>query len=252
MKDSMTRTFLLGSYVDMLTMQETLNKIDAIIHIGKPVQHVVINASKINLMAENKELANIVNMSPLINADGQSIVWAMKILGHEAQERVTGIDLFENLVRNSAEKGYRVYYFGATEEVVQEVVHLHQQQYPMLKIAGYRNGYFEEAESENIAMTIRQSKADIVFVAFSSPKKEQWIHMYKDTMGVPFVMGVGGSFDVIAGVTKRAPRWMQKIGLEWFYRFIQEPKRMFRRYFVGNLSFIWKVLKERWYTEDVR
>ncbi|EUJ18716.1 WecB/TagA/CpsF family glycosyltransferase [Listeria grandensis] len=242
----MTRTFLLGSYVDSLTMQETLNKVETIIRIGKPVQHVVINASKINLMAENKELADIVNASPLINADGQSIVWAMKFLGHETRERVTGIDLFENLVKKSAEKGYRVYYFGAKEDVVQDVVRLHQQKYPKLKIAGYRNGYFEEAESEEIALDIRKSEADIVFVAFSSPKKEQWIHAYKDTMGVPFVMGVGGSFDVIAGVTKRAPQWMQKTGLEWFYRFMQEPKRMFKRYFVGNLSFIWKVLKERW------
>lgn len=242
----MTRAFLLGSYVDSLTMQETLDKIEMIIHIGKPVQHVVINASKINLMAKNEELAKIVNDSPLINADGQSIVWAMKLLGHDTRERVTGIDLFENLVKKSAEKGYRVYYFGAKEDVVQKVVHLHQEKYSNLKIAGYRNGYFEEAESEKIALDIKKSKADIVFVAFSSPKKEQWIHAYKDTMGVPFVMGVGGSFDVIAGVTKRAPRWMQKAGLEWFYRFMQEPRRMFKRYFVGNLSFVWKVMKERW------
>ncbi|MBC1435032.1 WecB/TagA/CpsF family glycosyltransferase [Listeria rocourtiae] len=242
----MTRRFLLGSYVDVLTMQETLMKVEAIIRVGKPVQHVVINASKINLMAENKELANIVNASPLINADGQSIIWAMKILAHETQERVTGIDLFEKLVKKSAEKGYRVYYFGAKEDVVQEVVQLHQQQYPNLKIAGYRHGYFEDEESEEIALDIHKSQADIVFVAFSSPKKEQWIHAYKEKMGAPFVMGVGGSFDVIAGVTKRAPQWMQKSGLEWFYRFMQEPKRMFRRYFVGNLSFVWKVVKERW------
>lgn len=129
---------------------------------------------------------------------------------------------------------------------MQEVVQLHQQQYPDLEIAGYRNGYFEDAESEKIALDIRKSKADIVFVAFSSPKKEQWIHAYKEMMGAPFVMGVGGSFDVMAGVTKRAPQWMQKTGFEWFYRFMQEPKRMFRRYFVGNLSFVWKVMKERW------
>lgn len=246
MKYSMARAFLLGSYVDLLTMQETLDKVESIIQIGKPVQHVVINASKINLMAENKELAASVNASPLINADGQSIVWAMKFLGHGAQERVTGIDLFEKLVKKSAEKGYRVYYFGAKEDVVQEVVRLHQQQYPNLAVAGYRNGYFDDIESEEIALDIRKSKADIVFVAFSSPKKEQWIHAYKDTMGAPFVMGVGGSFDVMAGVTRRAPQWMQKTGLEWFYRFMQEPKRMFKRYFIGNLSFMSKVIQERW------
>ncbi|MBC2098484.1 WecB/TagA/CpsF family glycosyltransferase [Listeria booriae] len=243
----MTRTFLLGSYVDSLTMQETLERIEAIIHARKPVQHVVINASKINLMATNEELATIINRSPLINADGQSIVWAMRFLGHTIPERVTGIDLFENLVSESAKKGYRVYYFGATQEVVQEVVRIHQVKYPTLQVAGYRNGYFEESKSEDIAQTIQQSQADIVFVAFSSPKKEYWIHTHKDTMDVPFVMGVGGSFDVIAGVTKRAPKCMQKAGLEWFYRFMQEPRRMFKRYFVGNLSFVWKVMKERWH-----
>ncbi|MBC1778783.1 WecB/TagA/CpsF family glycosyltransferase [Listeria booriae] len=246
----MTRQFLLGSYVDSLTMEETLDEVEAIICAGKPVQHVVINASKINLMAENKDFAAIINRSPLINADGQSIVWAAKFLGHHIPERITGIDLFENLVQKSAEKGYRVYYFGAEEKTVQEVVRLHQQAYPELKIAGYRNGFFEDVESEEIAIAIRESKADIVFVAFSSPKKEQWVHAYKETMNVPFVMGVGGSFDVIAGVTKRAPKWMQKSGLEWFYRFMQEPKRMFRRYFVGNLRFVWKVMKERWRKQD--
>ncbi|WP_088810294.1 MULTISPECIES: WecB/TagA/CpsF family glycosyltransferase [Listeria] len=241
----MTRMFLLGSYVDALTMQETLDKIEEIVHEKRPVQHVVINASKINLMAENSELAKIINDSPLINADGQSIVWAANFLGKHIPERVTGIDLFEKLVEKSAEKGYRVFYFGATEEVVQNVVRIHQEKFPALQIAGCRNGYFDDAESEQIALDIQKSQADIVFVAFSSPKKEFWIREHIDTMKAPFVMGVGGSFDVISGLTKRAPEWMQKTGLEWFYRFAQEPRRMFKRYFVGNLSFMKKVLKER-------
>lgn len=226
-------------------MKETLVKIEDIIERRIPVQHVVINASKINLMAEDAELAEIVNAAPLINADGQSIVWAGRFLGYDIPERVAGIDLFVNLVEQSAQKGYRVFYFGATEEVVSAVVEKHQAMYPNLQVAGYRNGYFEEHESDEIALSIRESKADIVFVAFSSPKKEYWIHAYKETMNVPFVMGVGGSFDVVAGVTKRAPKWMQKTGLEWFYRFVQEPRRMFKRYFVGNLRFFKKVIQER-------
>ncbi|RDX02225.1 WecB/TagA/CpsF family glycosyltransferase [Listeria kieliensis] len=239
------RIHLLGSPLDLLTMAETLLQIEKLILNQKPSQHVVINASKINLMAENEELQAIIEESPLVNADGQSIVWAARFLGYPVPERVTGIDLFESLVTRAAEKGWRVYYFGAAEGIVQTVVEKHQMEYPNLVIAGYRNGYFEEDESNQIAQQIRESQADILFVAFSSPKKEFWIHAHKEEMQVPFVMGVGGSFDVIAGKTKRAPKWMQKTGLEWFYRFIQEPRRMFKRYLIGNFRFLTLVFREK-------
>ncbi|WP_039880601.1 WecB/TagA/CpsF family glycosyltransferase [Listeria fleischmannii] len=236
---------MLGSYVNGLTMAETLIEVEKIIQNKIPTQHVVINASKINLMAKDEELRDIINACPLINADGQSIVMAGRFLGHDIPERVAGIDLFTNLVALCAKEGYRPYYFGATQEVVEEVVARHKQQYPELDVAGYRNGYFEESESEQIALDIRESSADILFVAFSSPKKEFWIDRYLQVMNVPFAMGVGGSFDVIAGKTKRAPKWMQKSGLEWFYRLIQEPHRMFGRYIKGNTSFLIKVMKEK-------
>lgn len=239
------RIHLLGSPLDLLTMAETLLQIEKLILNQKPSQHVVINASKINLMAENEELQAIIEESPLVNADGQSIVWAARFLGYPVPERVTGIDLFESLVIRAAEKGWRVYYFGAAEGIVQTVVEKHRMEYPDLVIAGYRNGYFEEDESTQIAQQIRESQADILFVAFSSPKKEFWIHAHKEEMQVPFVMGVGGSFDVIAGKTKRAPKWMQKTGLEWFYRFIQEPRRMFKRYIIGNFRFLTHVFREK-------
>lgn len=239
------RIHLLGSVLDPLTMNETLRHVEKLILDKKPSQHVVINASKINLMAESEELRTIINSSPLVNADGQSVVFAARFLGYDVPERVTGIDLFENLVALAASKGYRPYYFGATEEVVQTVVKKHQEAYPELDVAGYRNGYFDEAESVQIAKEIRESHADILFVAFSSPKKEFWVNAHKETMQVPFVMGVGGSFDIISGKTKRAPEWMQKTGLEWFFRFIQEPRRMFKRYAVGNYRFIKHVMQEK-------
>lgn len=241
----MTRIQLLGSQLDCLTMEETLLRIHELIAAKIPTQHVVINASKINLMAQDKHLAAIINQCPLINADGQSIVWAGRFLGHAIPERVTGIDLFTRLVAEAAKKKYRIFYFGATEEVLEKVIRLHQQQYPELQIAGYRNGYFSESEENDIAEEIRASQADILFVGFSSPKKEQWIHRHNPLMRVPFVMGVGGSFDILAGKTKRAPHWMQEMGLEWFFRLIQEPKRMYRRYLKGNLIFLHRVLKEK-------
>lgn len=226
-------------------MTETLLIIDEIIQQRIPTQHVVINASKINLMSENTDLREIINESPLINADGQSIVWAGRFLGADIPERVTGIDLFTELVKKAAVNGWRLYYFGSEEDVVRKVIDLHKKEYPDLIVAGYRNGFFDDAESKEIAKEIYESHADILFVAFSSPKKEYWIHQYKDSLNVPFMMGVGGSFDVIAGKTKRAPKWMQNIGMEWFYRLIQEPKRMFSRYLKGNTKFIIKVLKTK-------
>ncbi|ANZ98610.1 UDP-N-acetyl-D-mannosamine transferase [Carnobacterium divergens] len=239
------RIQLLGSYLNCLTMTETLLIIDEIIQQRIPTQHVVINASKINLMSENTDLREIINESPLINADGQSIVWAGRFLGADIPERVTGIDLFTELVKKAAVNGWRLYYFGSEEDVVRKVIDLHKKEYPDLIVAGYRNGFFDDAESKEIAKEIYESHADILFVAFSSPKKEYWIHQYKDSLNVPFMMGVGGSFDVIAGKTKRAPKWMQNIGMEWFYRLIQEPKRMFSRYLKGNTKFIIKVLKTK-------
>lgn len=231
------RIQLLGSPLDCLTMNETLEIIDYLIKNKIPIQHVVINASKINLIKKNEWLKTIISDCPLINADGQSIVWAARFLGYKIPERVTGIDLFVKLVEKAAKDGLRVYYFGGEEEIVKKVVQIHLKMYPHIKIAGFRNGYFKESESSEIAQEICDSEADILFVAFSSPKKEFWIHKYKEQMNVPFSMGVGGSFDVIAGKTKRAPHWMQKFGLEWFYRFIQEPRRMFKRYIIGNIQF---------------
>lgn len=239
------RMHMLGCYIDALTMSETIEKIKKIIKLKKYTQHVVINASKAVLMQNDKRLTEIINSCELINADGQSIVWASKFLGKPLPERVTGIDLFDNLVREASKENYRLYFFGAKEEVVKKVVEIYKDKYSNLNVAGYRNGYFKDEESLKIAEQIRDAKSDILFVAFSSPKKEYWINEYLETMQVPFVMGVGGSFDVVAGVTKRAPRWMQKSGLEWFYRFIQEPRRMWKRYIVGNFKFVKLVIKEK-------
>ncbi|MBC1210475.1 WecB/TagA/CpsF family glycosyltransferase [Listeria booriae] len=226
-------------------MQATVARVEQIIEARTPVQHVVINANKINLMQKDEKLRAIVNSSPLINADGASILLAGKMLGKKVPERVAGIDLMDEVLQLANEKAYRVFFFGATEEVVRKVVMASSEKYPNVQIVGHENGYFKASESATIADDIRHSQADIVFVAFSSPKKEFWIHEQLERMNVPFVMGVGGSFDVIAGKTKRAPRWMQNAGLEWFYRFIQEPVRMFERYIGGNLIFLGHILKAK-------
>lgn len=229
---------ILNTYVNAISMDETVRRVEKIIKNRKPTQHVVINASKVNLMETDEQLREIVNSCPLINADGASIVWAAKKLNVPLKERVTGIDLFLRLVELAAEKGYKIYLFGAKEEVVLKVKGIFENKYPNLCIAGYRNGYFTEADEPQIVADMAASGADMMFVAFSSPKKEYWVSKYLKQLNIPFVMGVGGSFDVVAGVTDRAPLWMQRKGLEWFYRFIQEPKRMWKRYIIGNAKFV--------------
>lgn len=229
---------ILNTYVDALSMDETIERVDQIIQAGKPTQHVVINASKINLMTKDEKLRSIVNSCPLINADGASILWAAKKLGVPVHERVTGIDLFLKLVEQAVDKNRKIYLFGAKEEVVSKVKAIFEEKYPGIQIVGYRNGYFTEADEEEIVKNMAASGADMMFVAFSSPKKEYWVNKYIDQLNIPFVMGVGGSFDVVAGVTDRAPVWMQNHGLEWFYRFIQEPGRMWKRYIIGNAQFV--------------
>ena len=229
---------ILNTYVNAISLDETVDEVEKIIKRGVPTQHVVINASKVNLMEADPELASIVNECPLINADGASIVWAAKKMGVPLGARVTGIDLFQRLVELASEKGYRIYLFGAKEEVVTKVKAIFEERYPSIRIAGYRNGYFTDADEPQIVSDMAASGTDMMFVAFSSPKKEHWVHKYIDQIGIPFVMGVGGSFDVVAGVTGRAPTWMQEHGLEWFYRFIQEPGRLWKRYIIGNLKFV--------------
>lgn len=239
------RQSFLNSYVDPLSMDQTVAKIETIIAKGIPTQHVVLNAHKINLMYRDEQLKEIVNSCPLINADGISIVLGAQLLGLPKIERVTGVDLFYRLLSEAAVKNYRIFMLGATEEVVTKVVSKAQQAYPAIQIVGYRNGYFSEEESPEIAKTIGQSKADIVFVAFSSPQKEYWIHENLPEMAAAIAIGVGGSFDVYAGKSQRAPQWIQRIGLEWLYRFGQEPVRMFRRYVFGNVEFLGHLFREK-------
>ncbi len=236
----------LRTKIHNLTMAETLALIDRHIKERKPLHHVVVNAAKIVAMHSNEKLRQAVNSADLINADGQAVVWASKILGNPLKERVAGIDLMQNLVKRAKEKGYKIFFLGAREEVVKKVVDIYAEQYGKKIIAGYRNGYFNEDEEEKIARQIADSNADILFVAISSPKKEIFLEKHKKTLKkIPFIMGVGGSFDVVSGKIKRAPQWMQKAGLEWFYRLLQEPRRMWKRYLVGNTKFIALVLKEK-------
>ena len=228
----------MGCAVDNLDMEETLGVVEGFIRSGRPHQHVVINVDKIVKASRDPALRQIINDCDLINADGMPVVWASRLLGKPLKERVTGVDLFEALMARAAEKGWRVFLLGAREEVVSGVAHLYPARYPGLTLAGYRNGYWKPEDEDRVVAEIAATRPDILFVAISSPKKEAFLARYQAAMKVPFAMGVGGTFDVAVGHVKRAPVWMQKAGLEWFYRFLQEPRRMFRRYFIDDMAFV--------------
>lgn len=243
------RINILNCPIDKLTMDETIQRIDESIVSKTHLHHVVVNAAKMVHMQNDKELYDSVVSSDIINADGQAVVWASRFLGQPLPERVAGIDLMQNLVKLASEKNYKVFLFGAKEEVVKGVVDKYSQMYSNDIIAGYRNGYSKKEEESIIAKQIADSGADILFVAISSPTKEIFLNTYKDIINTPFIMGVGGSFDVVAGKVTRAPFWMQNNGLEWFYRFLQEPRRMWKRYLVTNSLFLWYVVKEKFKTK---
>jgi N-acetylglucosaminyldiphosphoundecaprenol N-acetyl-beta-D-mannosaminyltransferase len=242
----------LGIPIDALTMHETIVRVNEAIDEKKRINHVVINAGKVVLMQKDKELYNSVVSCDIINADGQSIVWAARFLGKKLPERVAGADLMQELVALSYRNKIKCFFFGAKEEVVRKVVDIYSQKYCPEIIAGYRNGYYTKQEEPLIARQIADSGTQFLFVAITSPKKENFLFEYKEILkNVSFTMGVGGTFDVIAGVTRRAPKWMQNIGMEWFFRFLQEPGRMWRRYLIGNSKFIWLVIKEKFKSREI-
>jgi N-acetylglucosaminyldiphosphoundecaprenol N-acetyl-beta-D-mannosaminyltransferase len=236
-----TRADVLGCRIDRLNLQETLSEIERVIASRRFTQHMAINAAKLVTMQDSPKLRRIVDECGLVNADGQSIVWASRLLGNPLPERVAGIDLMHSLLDLAERRGYRVYFLGARPEVLERALERIRRIHPGLRIVGARDGYFSEDEDRSVSAAIGASRPDIVFVAISSPRKEYFLGEHGPDLGAPFVMGVGGAIDIVAGVTRRAPASWQRLGLEWLFRLIQEPRRMFRRYAVTNARFAWLV-----------
>jgi N-acetylglucosaminyldiphosphoundecaprenol N-acetyl-beta-D-mannosaminyltransferase len=237
------RIHVLGSPLDALSMAETLEKCRELAHGGGIHQHVVLNAAKVVALQTDERLRSIIASCSLINADGMGVVWGARFLGHRVPERVAGIDLFVELVAAAAQDGDSVYFLGAEQAVVEKVVEVLTTKHPTLRVAGHHHGFWTDTNA--LISEIRKASPTYLFLAIPSPRKEYWLNEHLFSLRVPFVMGVGGSFDVVAGKTSRAPKILQKTGLEWTWRLIQEPRRMFKRYLVGNTAFIRLVLQER-------
>jgi N-acetylglucosaminyldiphosphoundecaprenol N-acetyl-beta-D-mannosaminyltransferase len=241
----MEKVELFGCPVDNLSLSDTVKRIEYIIREGEPKRHCALNAAKVVKMHKDERLREIVSTSDVVNADGQSIVWASSLLKRPLPERVAGIDLMQKLLELAESRGYRVFLLGGTEEVIQELKVNLKRKHPKLRLVGWRNGYFKAGEEAELVREIKERSPDILFVGMSTPKKEYFIAKYQTTLKVPFLMGVGGSFDVLCGRIRRAPHFMQQMGLEWLYRFLQEPTRMWKRYLVTNILFLFYLLRER-------
>ena len=234
---------ILGVKIWAASMRQVIERVASAIETRSKLHIGVVNAAKIVNMHRDPALGEDVHSSDIVLADGAAVVWASRILGQRLPERVAGIDIMHSVLAEGRRHGWRVFCLGATDEVLAATTVKFQQLYPGVVIAGARNGYFSSADEETVALQIRDSRADVLFVAITSPKKERFMRKWNATMNVPVVHGVGGSFDVVASKVKRAPQLWQTLGLEWLYRVKQEPRRLWKRYAVTNTLFIWMVLK---------
>lgn len=246
----MKKIEILQCPMHVASIGETVDEIDKSINDNKFIQHSVVNVAKLVNMRTDQSLHKSVSSCDIINIDGMGVVLGAKILGHKVSERVAGIDLFYKLLELSEKKEYPVFFLGAKEDVLKKTIAETKKIYPKLKIGGSHHGYFWEDE-ESVVKLIQKSESKLLFVAITSPKKENFINKWRDKLGVNFVMGVGGTFDVVAGSVSRAPNWMQNSGLEWFYRLLQEPRRMWKRYLVTNTKFAFFLITE-WFKLKIK
>ena len=238
----------LGLKLHPLTFEKLLSQCEAL--ISKRNGHLVgINAAKVLQAREEKALAQIINSSSLVHADGVSVVWGARSLGIKIPERLAGIDIMNELISRAPTKNWSVYLLGAEQHVLDKVEKIFRNS--GVDIVGSRNGYWKADQEESIVKSIAERSPDLLFVAIPSPQKEYFVAQHLANLNCGLVVGVGGSFDVVAGETKRAPVFVQKIGMEWFYRLIQEPRRMFKRYAIGNTKFVGLVLA-KWLTTRKR
>ena len=234
----------MGVPVDPWTMAQTVEATNALIKDGCFAHLIGVNADKLLQMRDDPEMDTCVRRCEVVNADGASMVMAAKKLGVGLPGRVAGIDLMWELCALAEREGHRVYLLGAKAEVVEKTAEVLSERYPNMTIAGYRDGYFKDDEFDAVVAEVEQARPDIVFVGITSPKKERLIERFRELHAKGAFVGVGGSFDVVSGNIPRAPMWVQRANLEWLFRMMQEPKRLVKRYMVGNARFYLLLRKE--------
>ncbi|MGG7141936.1 WecB/TagA/CpsF family glycosyltransferase [Clostridium nigeriense] len=243
----MSRIKFLNTYVDNLTMEEAVNKVDELIINKKPSYVVTPNVDHIVKLERDNEFQAVYKEADLILADGMPLIWIAKIKKNPIKEKVSGSDLFPEVCKLAAKKGYKIFILGAAEGVAAKAAENLEAKYMGLNVVGtYSPSYgFENKknEIEKIVSMINMVKPDILAVGLGAPKQEKFLYKYRDKLNVPVSLAIGASIDFEAGNVSRAPEWMQKSGLEWSYRLFKEPKRMFKRYLVNDMKIFKLIFK---------
>lgn len=220
---------ILNVPVDPLTMTESVDYLEHKLTAKEKAFVVTANAEIIMMCQNNPEYYDIVaNKADLVLPDGAGAVWAGRFLGYDVPERVAGFDLFNELLKLSAKKKYKIYFLGGAKDIPEAAKAKAESLYPGVQIAGCHDGYFQENETESIVKEINCLQTDILFVALGAPKQEKWLIANKERLNAKILMGIGGSFDVLAGKMERAPKWMQDASLEWAFRLYKQPSRFMR------------------------
>lgn len=231
--------FLNGSF-DPLTLQQTVDAVFCRLQTGQRGWLCTVNVAVLMMMRSSARLQSFVERAALIVADGQPLIWCAPWLGGALPERVTGLHLIDALCERAARDGKHVYLLGATDDVVSKATQRLRARHLNLRIE-CADGYFTQKEAATRADRISIAKTDILFVGMGVPRQEYFLEDHWDRLGVGIAIGVGGSFDVLAGLRAGAPKWVERIGMEWLFRLIQEPRRLFMRYMVTNSQFVWLV-----------
>lgn len=240
------RVRLLNTAIDPVTLGQTIQQIEAYVESGQPHQLVTVNVDFVKIAQENERFRQIINSADLSVADGKPLLWAARWTGQQLPARITGMDLVLGVAELAARRGETIFLLGAAEGVAAKAADVMRAQYPGLSVQVYSPpmGPFSDAENAHMIELIRASGATYLFVAFGAPKQDVWINEHLHELGVPVCVGIGGVLNFLAGVIKRAPVWVQRSGFEWLYRILQEPTRLWRRYFLEDLPVFVRMLME--------
>lgn len=237
---SSPRAEFMGCAFDRTTMSEAASRVIRwCTNETTPKTVVTINASHLVMMKQDQKLKHACAQGDLVIPDGVPVIWGSRLSKTPLKERIAGIDLMTRLLLEAEQNQLRIFLLGATPHVLERLCARLRLRYPQLHIGGTQHGYFRPEDEAQVIERIRASKSHILFVGLPSPQKEIWCEKKRDLLGVPVLMGVGGSFDVLSGDIKRAPRSWQNLGLEWSWRLLQEPRKMWKRYLTTNTAFLY-------------
>ena len=235
--------------IDNVDMEEAIGCIENFIHEKRPRYVVTPNVDHIVKLQNDQEFLTIYKDASLVLPDGQPLIWAANFLGTPLKEKVSGSDLFPRLCEHAANKGYRLFFLGGRPGAGERCSEVLAQKHKEIKIVGTYSPPFgfesKDEENEKILRIVGDARPDILFVGLGAPKQEKWIYNHKDDLRIPVSIGIGVTFEFMAGMVRRAPKWMQSSGLEWFWRLIMEPRKLWKRYLVDDIAFFGLILKQK-------